>query len=168
MKALNYICFSVTGEPQPKGSFRPGYNTSTKKYYLKNDCSRTGPWQTLISLIAKGHKPRGGPWAGPVALQLHFRFKRPKSHPKSSSQWHSVKPDLDKLTRAVKDALTGIIYEDDARVVRCIVEKKYGEPGMPIEAHRLDFSPEDGIAETEAAHSGTLPARRPLKKGELK
>lgn len=36
-----------------------------------------------------------------------------------------AKPDLDKLTRATKDALTGLVWDDDARVVRSVLEKRF-------------------------------------------
>lgn len=36
-----------------------------------------------------------------------------------------VKPDLDKLERATLDALTGMVWDDDARVVRVVKEKRY-------------------------------------------
>lgn len=39
--------------------------------------------------------------------------------------WHSKKPDLDKLVRAVQDALTGIIYKDDGQVCRLTANKNY-------------------------------------------
>ena len=38
-----------------------------------------------------------------------------------------VRPDLDKLCRAVLDALTGIAYKDDQQVVSLFATKSYGE-----------------------------------------
>lgn len=40
-----------------------------------------------------------------------------------STPW--VKPDIDKLTRATFDALTGIVFDDDARIVRVVCEKRF-------------------------------------------
>ena len=39
----------------------------------------------------------------------------------------TVKPDIDKLTRAVLDALTHHAYDDDCQVVSLNVVKLYGE-----------------------------------------
>lgn len=48
--------------------------------------------------------------------------------------WHTRKPDLDKLTRSIKDALTGVIYNDDSQIVGLHCFKEYGdEPGVDIE-----------------------------------
>jgi Holliday junction resolvase RusA-like endonuclease len=64
----------------------------------------------------------------PVGVSFDFRFPRPRSHYGKrgllpSAPRHMVtKPDLDKLIRAALDALTGIIWRDDAQVVR------FGEP----------------------------------------
>jgi crossover junction endodeoxyribonuclease RusA len=39
-----------------------------------------------------------------------------------------VKPDLDKVIRATCDALTGILYADDAQIVDTSARKHYGSP----------------------------------------
>jgi Holliday junction resolvase RusA-like endonuclease len=39
-----------------------------------------------------------------------------------------VKPDVLKLARAVEDALTGILYRDDAQIVTEVLRKRYGDP----------------------------------------
>jgi Holliday junction resolvase RusA-like endonuclease len=36
-------------------------------------------------------------------------------------------PDIDKLLRAVMDALTGIAYADDSQVIEVMVSKVYGD-----------------------------------------
>jgi Holliday junction resolvase RusA-like endonuclease len=46
-----------------------------------------------------------------------------------------VKPDLDKLIRAVNDSIQGILVVDDSRVCRIVADKRYaklGEPGVII------------------------------------
>ncbi len=42
------------------------------------------------------------------------------------------RPDLDKLCRACLDSLTGIVWRDDAQVVRLEASKDYGAPGVMI------------------------------------
>lgn len=39
-----------------------------------------------------------------------------------------MKPDFDKLARAVADGLTGAIYDDDGQIVCCEILKSYGSP----------------------------------------
>ena len=43
-----------------------------------------------------------------------------------------VKPDLDKLERAILDSLTGVVYDDDSRVTRVVKQKKFAGPGHDI------------------------------------
>jgi Holliday junction resolvase RusA-like endonuclease len=84
---------------------------------------------------------KGMPYFGkhvPVVLEATFCFKRPKSCPKSR-QFPVVKPDRDKLLRAAQDALSGILYHDDAQVVGGDPRKLYADfEGVIIHATTLD------------------------------
>lgn len=52
----------------------------------------------------------------------------------SSPNWPATKPDVLKLTRAVEDALSGIVYADDAQIVSERIDKRYGDkPRVEIE-----------------------------------
>lgn len=70
----------------------------------------------------------GERYTGPTTVCVTFRFDRPKSLPKRV-QAHLRKPDLDKLTRAVLDALTPVAWPDDAVVVSLVARKLYALPG---------------------------------------
>lgn len=76
----------------------------------------------------------------PVRLELTYTFRRPDSIPKKRTHV-VVKPDLDKLVRATGDALTGVIYHDDAQVVEILCRKLYG----PVESVRVVASEVSGI-----------------------
>jgi Holliday junction resolvase RusA-like endonuclease len=76
--------------------------------------------------------------ATPVGLMIVFGIRRPKSQMilrggkyLVRAEFHdarpAVAPDIDKLTRAVMDALTNLCYYDDRQVVALVVIKKYGE-----------------------------------------
>ena len=56
---------------------------------------------------------------------------RPKSTPKRNVRpAHTKTPDIDKLLRAALDALTGVVWRDDAQVAEVSVRKMvaaYGE-----------------------------------------
>lgn len=60
-----------------------------------------------------------------------FRLRRPADHwsakgglkPCAVHEQPRFKPDLSKLVRQTEDALSGIIYDDDARICRLYVEK---------------------------------------------
>ncbi len=69
---------------------------------------------------------------GAVWMEVAFWLERPVDHIgktgavlPSAPVHHTVKPDRDKLLRAVQDALTGIAYTDDAQVVDGPVSKRY-------------------------------------------
>lgn len=59
-------------------------------------------------------------------------LRRPKDHFSTAGvikQWAprfpTKKPDLDKTLRAIKDALTGIVYVDDSQVVVVTIAKEW-------------------------------------------
>ncbi|MFZ1730810.1 MAG: RusA family crossover junction endodeoxyribonuclease [Bacteroidota bacterium] len=69
-----------------------------------------------------------------------FLLPRPKSHFRSGRNAHLLretaprfptsKPDADKLSRAVLEALTGVAYKDDAQVIDNDVAVGHG--GIPF------------------------------------
>lgn len=75
---------------------------------------------------------------GPVGLAVVFTLLRPKGHHgtgrnagklrDSAPDYPCVKPDATKLLRGVEDAMTGVIWRDDAQVVEQFVSKRYGQP----------------------------------------
>ena len=78
---------------------------------------------------AFGERP---PFAGPVRLFAEFSLQPPASIPKYKRGWlpHSKKPDVDKLLRALCDALTGIVWVDDSQVSVCALNKGYAWDGI--------------------------------------
>jgi crossover junction endodeoxyribonuclease RusA len=70
---------------------------------------------------------------GPVRLDLRFVLPAFVSAPDRYWAWSQASGDLDKLVRAVGDALTGLAYTDDSRVVQLHASKHHGaEPGVNI------------------------------------
>jgi crossover junction endodeoxyribonuclease RusA len=63
----------------------------------------------------------------PVAVEAAFYFDKPKSA-KKSLKYKITKPDCDKLLRGLFDALTGIVFKDDAQIVECSLRKDFGTP----------------------------------------
>lgn len=82
---------------------------------------------------------------GPVAVAMDFRFERPASHfgtgrnagrlkdsapTYPTSRSYLAGGDIDKLVRAVLDAMSRTVYHDDAQVVGLAsVWKSYGDQG---------------------------------------
>lgn len=115
----------VMGLPQQQGSKNPWGGEANKNLT---------PWRGHVSQTvgeAWGDRPL---LLGPVRLQVTFTFPRPKSHFNSKGQvkpnapyYKTSAPDLDKLQRAIGDALTGQVFRDDALVVEWHVRKVYDD-----------------------------------------
>lgn len=122
------ISFTVFGTPVPQGSMR-GFKRG-KHVILTSDNTNLKPWRQEIAGAATVEVTKQGfaPIKRPHAAWLiaTYYFDRPKSVKKTLEK--TTKPDLDKLLRATKDALKGIIYDDDSQVMKAIVEKVYGSP----------------------------------------
>lgn len=63
----------------------------------------------------------------PVMVSVDFYIAKGDSVPKKRL-FPSVKPDIDKLLRAILDSLTGVAFYDDGQVVGIRGKKNYGSP----------------------------------------
>jgi len=137
--------FSVLGVPQPKGSARawpvrrPGGRIGVA--VSSDNRRRLRGWTELVqaAAIEAGVRPI---LAGPVAVRIVFTLPRPKAHyrtngtvrPSKQARLPAGRPDLDKLVRAVLDALSGLAWRDDGQVTELATAKRYGEiPGVTVE-----------------------------------
>jgi Holliday junction resolvase RusA-like endonuclease len=96
-------------------------------HVIHSQGSALAAWRSAIALSAKmaGAKPH----IEPVEIELVFRMAKPRTVTRSEP---SVAPDLDKLIRAVLDALTAVAYRDDGQVTRITATKEYGTPGVSV------------------------------------
>lgn len=144
--------FAVQGDPVPQGSTR-AFKTRPKvgkgKVVTTNDpTGRIERWRGDVRQACKLVLPDGYvPTPGPVTLTVLFLMQRPASHylPETKSRapglirataptWHAGSPDIDKLVRAVMDALTNVVYKDDGQVVGLQIGKRWAdEPGARID-----------------------------------
>jgi Holliday junction resolvase RusA-like endonuclease len=140
------LAFEVPGEPQPQGSAKAFKHRHTGRVMVTSDNARLRPWRDAVSWHARQALLGGGPLAGPVKVRVEFRFARPGGHfgkrglRPAAPREHVVRPDLDKLVRAVLDALSEArIWRDDAQVVETRARKRYDErPGAVIEIRPVD------------------------------
>ena len=119
--------FTVFGTPRPQGSAKAFLPKGWKRPVVTSDNTKLKPWRQEISGVAMALNAEVIPARVPVAIELDFYLARPPSVAKSRPL-PSVKPDLDKLLRATLDALTGILFHDDAQVVDTRCRKFYGMP----------------------------------------
>ena len=133
------IAFQVHGLPVPQGSTRSWLVNG--KPIITSTAKGLSTWRRLVADVAQRFAP-DEPWEGPVGVDLHFGLPKPKSAPKKRRVWPDKRPDLDKLTRAVLDALTYVVFADDSQVVEIRATKDYGAPGVAVEIHRIaDLDP---------------------------
>lgn len=85
-------------------------------------------WHTRQEMACDGVEMFGK--GEPVALTVDFILARPKTAP--GARWAPVvRPDLDHYLRALCDALSGVLVEDDAQIVTVTASKVYGTtPGV--------------------------------------
>ena len=146
---MKYLTFFVAGVPVPKGSAKAYVNKHTgRAQVMQDNRDKQKPWASSISYTAMQEMKFEKPAAGPFHIDLHFVMPRLKSHfgtgkkadvlRDDASEFHVSKPDLDKLVRCVKDALTGVVWNDDSQVCTMTASKTYGvRPGVSIAVKRL-------------------------------
>ena len=152
------LAFFVPGEAAPQGSktigrnFRRGQAVAVApKVWVREDNRKTKPWRALVSDVAAlhwGDRPPLHPHVD-VSLSLLVVIARPKGHYSASAhptredglyeryagpRRHRGTPDLDKLTRAICDALkvAGVIA-DDAQINEYVAPfaKWYADASCP-------------------------------------
>lgn len=126
---MNAITFTVIGVSRPKGSTKAFVPKGWTRAIITGDNPKTKDWQNLVAEAASRSLPDAGTlFHGPVRLDVEFYLPRPKSLPRRVVD-HLKKPDLDKLLRSTKDALTGVVWRDDAQVVDVHARKHYAAIG---------------------------------------
>lgn len=130
------MTFEVPGEPRGQG--RPRFNRHTGAAYKD---SESKAYEAKI--VAYYRKTLGNfrwPDDAIIAVDVTAVYAIPKSASKVTAAamangdlMPTRKPDIDNVLKAVLDALNGVAYKDDARVVAVSAKKVYGEPRLVIE-----------------------------------
>lgn len=131
------VSFLVPGRAQPGGSKR-GFPFKRKGGGLGVRVTDANPnvaaWRDRVAYA--GSMAYGAPLLDcALALRLTIYLVRPRGHFGSkglnakgrATPFPISKPDTTKLVRALEDALTGIIWTDDARIVDQHAKKRWGE-----------------------------------------
>jgi crossover junction endodeoxyribonuclease RusA len=131
---------SVVGDPASQGSHAIMNGRIVQVNSKKHKAWRTAIVSTCIDNLPEGWEPLDEP----VELIVNFYMLKPSSVKRSLP---SVAPDLDKLVRAVGDALAiGGVYTDDSRIVRISARKVYAqgiEPGASISVKTISRHAEE-------------------------
>lgn len=137
----------VPGQPVPQGSKSGFVNKKTGRVQIVDKDVRLPAWRMKVTAHARDAIQHHTvaldyPLDGPVGVRIDFVMPRPKGHYgtgkntsilKPSAPTHPASmPDLDKLLRAIFDALTDAqVWRDDGQVVWCHTAKHYDGPTWP-------------------------------------
>ncbi len=147
------ITFRVYGVPRPGGSKKfMGRSKKTGKPIIIDDCEQNRAWRDTVAAYALPQRPHEL-LSHTLRVDIIFFMPRPKYHFHSSAKkrgqlkdnapkYHNVAPDRTKLMRSTEDALTGILWQDDALIAAGMIEKLYvsgGEtPGALIQIEEIE------------------------------
>ena len=116
----------IPGVPAPQGSAK-AFPRRGGGVIVTHDNERTEPWRKAIRAAihehARDHTAVFLHSGVPVSVDCEFLMPRRKREPKTVEA-HTRRPDTDKLVRAVLDALTRVVYDDDSQVVEIRARKR--------------------------------------------
>lgn len=135
----------VAGDPQPQGSLRAivNYDRTGRPFanVVHDDSAKLTTWRDLVGIQARNAMVRDtgiGMLVGPLSIQADFYLPKPPSVTRGRPH---VKPDGDKLLRAVCDALEGVMYRNDSQLCDYRVQKFYEgyyRPGVILNVSELE------------------------------
>ncbi len=149
---MRSLTFQVGGVPAPQGSKR-AFIRAGRPVIVDTNHDRLALWRNDVVVAGERARRSRPTITDPVAVDLVFTFPRPRSHygsgrnatllRRGAPHHHTTTPDIDKLARAVNDALViaGVIA-DDKQISDLHASKHYlgGEasPGVRVQVIALD------------------------------
>lgn len=119
----------------------PYFDKETNEWKARAVFKRAVEYEALVRQVLATRPGRQPNRSGPLHVNLQFVLPRPKSAEKPERRWlcgfwlANKRPDIDKLTRTIFDAMTGIIYKDDCQIVSMAVTKRVADPGEEACVH---------------------------------
>jgi crossover junction endodeoxyribonuclease RusA len=116
----------IPGTPAPQGSKR-----HVGGGVMIESSKAVKPWrQDVRAALLDGAGQPLARFEGAVSVRARFVMPRPVSTAKRSTPPAIKRPDLDKLIRAVLDAVGSAgVWRDDSQVVRLVADKRLAEIG---------------------------------------
>lgn len=122
---------TVLGIPQPQGS-----KTVYAGRAVDANAKKLKPWRKQVTAAVRDQL---GDWqltADPISVKLQFLMPRPRT---VTRDYPTVKPDLDKLIRAILDGVTDVtdrdagigVWVDDSQVINLKASKRYANDLPP-------------------------------------
>ena len=117
------VSFRVYGVPVPQGS-----KNVYRGRLVEAQGKKLKDWREAVKKAAEDNY-QGELIEGPVELQVIFYITKPKT---VKREFPTVPADLDKLIRAIGDALSGSVYKDDSQIISITADKRYGDPAGAV------------------------------------
>lgn len=143
------IAIRVHGTPIPQGSKVANRHGNGVR---DANAATLKPWRQHVTATARDACRYHDTLHGPIRIWVRFTFQRPTSHYRTGTNAHLVKDsapkfagracgDLDKLQRAIFDALTDAeVWADDTQVVDVRARKFYaGEDELALDQPGVDI-----------------------------
>jgi len=122
------VDFFIPGKPESRSAGKiTVVGGKPRTYHKKN--SPEQKWFEQCQRIAKEHAPKRL-LDGPLRATYAFYLERPKSAKKR--RYPHAKPDLDNLEKLLNDALEGIVFVNDSRIVKKESNKYYPLPDQSL------------------------------------
>lgn len=136
------ISFFVPGIPAPGGSKRfVGIGKKTGRAILIDaGGERNKNWRSIVGVCASAEMREKAikSFNGPLRVKFDFVMPRRKGDFNSKGEvkesapfFHTTRPDALKLARSTEDALTGIVWNDDAQTAMLEISKRYADKDEP-------------------------------------
>jgi Holliday junction resolvase RusA-like endonuclease len=119
------IEFSIVGEPVAQG--RPRFSRHGGFVRAYDPAKSRDAKQHVRYAAGEVMKTSGEPLSGAIHFKAQFGIAMPRSQGRKRNPrprvWRVKKPDLDNLSKLVKDACSKVVFIDDSQIVRMTVEK---------------------------------------------
>lgn len=137
------IKFTVPGQPVAKG--RPRASRTATGVRMRTP-EKTAAYERKVKAFAINAMLGGKPVAGPVRLKVSIVVPIPaswsrvrKERARTGEICATKKPDADNVLKAIKDAMNGVVYADDAQVIEIQLSKAYGdEPRVEVAVAEIE------------------------------
>lgn len=134
---MTYLSVFVAGKPAPQGSKRY-LGVKGGKGITVESSKNVAPWRADVrdAVQAEAEALVAFKSGEAVHVELMFVMPRPSSTPKRSTPPAVKRPDVDKLARAVLDALSSAgLWVDDSQVTCLVATKRLAQPGERSGCH---------------------------------
>jgi Holliday junction resolvase RusA-like endonuclease len=138
---MRFLCFEVPGKAVAFGTKVTRFGKGGK-FAGTRKVAKAEAWEAEVRAYAANAIAReiaedfedGGTtpklFSAPVAVEISI-FETLSSSRKTARKWKTTRVDVDKVARLVLDAMTGVVYRDDAEVAVLLVSKILNRKGEP-------------------------------------